>query len=137
MLFQLHFPGGAMANCATTYGAHQCRRYRVFTDKGAWFGMDPAFDYKGVNLEFSQARGKIEWKGTPAIEEKNQFALEMDHLAQCIYNNKEPFTRGEEGLQDQRIMEALYRSASEGKVVKLEKHEKKDVFRGTTPDKNI
>ena len=42
------------------------------------------------------------------IEEQNQFALEMDHFAQCIQQNKDVHTPGEEGLQDVRIIELPY-----------------------------
>ncbi|MGZ4060248.1 MAG: Gfo/Idh/MocA family oxidoreductase, partial [Bacteroidia bacterium] len=99
------------------------------------FGMDPAFDYKGIKIEVSQSKDKMEWRSNPSLGEKNQFALELDHMATCIYENKEPFTKGEEGLQDQRIMEALYRSAAEGKIIQLEKINRKDPFRGTVPEK--
>jgi len=112
---------------------HQCRRYRVFADKGGWYGLDPAFDYKGLQMEVSQAMGSQEWKSHVFIGEKNQFALEMDHMSQCVMNNQQPFTPGEEGLQDQRIIEALYRSVQEGKMVALEKHSGPDIFRGTQP----
>ena len=134
MLFQLYFPSGVKASCVTTLGAHQSRRYRAYTDKGTWFGMDPAFDYKGVKTEFSQAKGKLEWRANPSLEEKSQFALELDHMASCVYDDKKPFTPGEEGLQDQRIIEALFQSAKEGKIIKLDKITSKDTFRGSKPE---
>lgn len=133
MLFHLYFPSGVMASCSTTFGAHLGRRYRVFTDKETYFGMDPAFYYHGLKLEVSQAIGNMEWRSNPYQKEKNHFALEMDHLAQCIYNNNEPFTRGEEGLQDQQIMEAIYESVAQGKIIQLKKYNGKDVFRGSKP----
>ncbi len=55
----------------------------------------------------------------PSIEDKDQFALEMDHMAQCVLNNGAPHTPGEEGLQDQRIVEAIYKSAATGRSVRL------------------
>ena len=96
--------------------------------------MDPAFDYKGVKTELSQAKGKLEWRSNPTPEEKSQFALELDHMASCVYDNKKPFTPGEEGLQDQRIIEALFQSAREGKIIKLDKIMGKDTFRGSKPE---
>lgn len=133
VLFQLHFPGGTMANCSTSYGVHESRRYRCHADKGGYFGLDPAFSYKGLQMEVSQAIGKNEWKQHPSLDEKDQFALELDHMSQCIQQNKTPYTPGEEGLQDHRIMEAIYQSAKEGKLVKLDKIDKPDAFRGTPP----
>jgi predicted dehydrogenase len=43
----------------------------------------------------------------------------MDHFAQCIQQNKAVHTPGEEGLQDQRIMDAIYESARTHRPVKL------------------
>lgn len=133
VLFQLGFPGGTVVNALTTYGAHQTQRYRCIADNGGSFGMDPAFPYKGLKNEVSQAKDKIEWKSNPTLEEKNQFALEMDHMAMCVMNNEKPFTPGEEGLQDHKLMEAIYQSAKEGKMVKLTKITTIDTFRGTPP----
>jgi predicted dehydrogenase len=133
VFFQLHFPSGSRASCTTTYGTHLCRRYRIFTDKGAWYGLDPAFSYKGLQAEISQAKEKMEWKQHPWIPEKNQFALEIDHLSQCVAKNKKPYTPGEEGLQDQKIMDAIYKSAHDNTLVKLDKYTTLDTFRGDKP----
>ena len=40
-------------------------------------------------------------------------------MAQCVRGNRQPHTPGEEGLQDQRLMEAIYESARTGRVVKV------------------
>jgi predicted dehydrogenase len=133
VMFQLFFPSGIRANCTTSYGVHRARHYTVYGDKGAWFGMNPAFDYHGVQTEVARTEGKIEWKQQPRVSEKNQFALEMDHMALSILNDTQPYTPGEEGLQDCRIIEAIYASAREGKIVQLPRHTQKDVFRGTEP----
>jgi predicted dehydrogenase len=36
--------------------------------------------------------------------------LEADHFAECIAENKEPRTPGEEGLEDMKLMMEIYRS---------------------------
>ena len=133
VLWQMGFPSGALANCSTSYGVHETRRYKCVTDKGASMGLDPAFPYKGLMIEGEYAEGKNLYKHHPAIPDKDQFAPQMDHFADCITNNQTPFTPGEEGLQDQKIMEAIYQSAREGKVINLEKIDKMDAFRGTAP----
>ena len=43
--WQMRFPGGVLANCATSYGIHENRRYRVSAETG-WFGLDPAFSVR-------------------------------------------------------------------------------------------
>ena len=133
VMFQMYFPSGVIANNTCSYGAHNSKHYRCYADNGGWFGMDPAFDYNGLMPEASQVMGKVQNKMQPKIPEKNQFALEIDHFSECVIDNKTPYTPGEEGLQDQKIMEAIYESARTGKPVQLERIDKLDTFRGTPP----
>ncbi|MBD2757560.1 Gfo/Idh/MocA family protein [Spirosoma validum] len=128
----MKFPSGVQASCATSYGHHDDKSYRVLADTG-WIKMDPAFPYTGLKLETSQAQGKDNQIIQHNIADKDHFATEMDHFSECILENKVPFTPGEEGLQDQKIMEAIYQSAREGKPVKLTTIDKKDAFRGPEP----
>ncbi|CAN5338638.1 N/A [soil metagenome] len=128
----MKFPSGVQTSCATSYGHHDDKSYRVLADTG-WIKMDPAFPYKGLKLETSQAQGEVNQIIEHSISDKDHFATEMDHFSECILDNKIPFTPGEEGLQDQKIMEAIYQSAKDGKPVKLETITKKDAFRGPEP----
>ena len=59
---------------------------------------------------------------------------EMDHFSDCVINNKKPFTPGEEGLQDQILMEAIYQSAREGKPVKINASKSPLDIRGPEPE---
>jgi glucose-fructose oxidoreductase len=52
---------------------------------------------------------------TPA----NQFVGQLDHLSQCVLSRREPIVPGEEGLADLRVIEAVYRSAREGRAVAM------------------
>jgi predicted dehydrogenase len=133
MLFWLKFPSGTLANCSTSYGLHKARRYRCHGDQGGWFGMDPAFDFSRLHLEASHAAGNQEIRENPVVAEHNQFAAELDHMARCVVENKRPYTPGEEGLQDQKIMAALYESARTQRPVKLARITQLDAFRGTPP----
>ncbi len=134
-VWQMRFPSGVQANCATAYGAHESRRYRVHAERG-WYGLDPAFSYQGLRMEVSYAEGDTEWRQNPKRGDFDQFQREMDHFAECVMENREPFTPGEEGLQDHVLMEAIYRSAREGKPVKLPEIARKDPFRGPLPKDN-
>ena len=55
----------------------------------------------------------------PDLGDPDQFATEMDALAQCILENKEPKASGEQGLRDVKIMLAIYEAAKTGKTIKL------------------
>jgi predicted dehydrogenase len=107
--WSMKFPSGAVASCATTYGANQPGFYRVHGSKGM-IHAEPAFAYEGIKM-------KAEIHGQPSLEmveqEKgpSQFAVEADAFAQCIWENKEPKTSGEEGLRDMKYIQTIYRSA--------------------------
>ena len=132
--FTLRFPSGLVASCLSSYGAHETKRFR-FTAETGWFGMEPAFAYHGLKTETSYALGgTIEHHDFPSIPEGNQFALEMDHFADCVKHGKDPHTPGEEGVQDHVIMDAIYESARTKKPVTLERIEKLDVFRPASVD---
>ncbi|NYF91882.1 Gfo/Idh/MocA family oxidoreductase [Tunturiibacter empetritectus] len=116
--FSLRFPSGYTATCTTSYDVHKSQFLRM-EGTSAWAEMSPAFAYHGNKLKWSHLDGEHENEIAPQIEEKDQFALEMDHFAECILEGIEPKTPGEEGLRDHRVMEAIYESARTGKRVKL------------------
>ena len=116
--FSMHFPSGYAATCTTSYDVHKSAYLRL-EGTDAWGELTPAFAYHGNKLVWSALQDGKEMKFAPEIEEKDQFALEMDHFADCILQNKTPHTPGEEGLQDHRIMEAIYLAAHTGKTVDI------------------
>jgi len=126
--FVLRFPSGIIANSFCSYGASRQRSVRVMGED-AHLTLDPAFDYTNLRLRVGTEDAVREH----LIREVDQFALELDHFSHCVLTGETPFTPGEEGLQDQVIMEAIYRSAREGRPVRLDRHEGQDVFRGTPP----
>ncbi|MPY65128.1 Gfo/Idh/MocA family oxidoreductase [Deinococcus sp. SDU3-2] len=126
--FMLGFPGGVIANGLTSYGTQKTATLRVLGEKGTVL-MDPAYTYQGLELTISDGEGDFQ----PKLPDEDQFGLEMDHFAQRVRDGKEPWTPGEEGVQDHRIMDAMYESARTGQVVRLERVEGKDAFRGTEP----
>jgi predicted dehydrogenase len=115
----LRFPSGAMANLTSSYDWHDTKRFRVQGSK-AWLELDPATDYYRHRLRVGKPgpddNTVVE---EPQIKEQNQFALMMDHMAECVRKNQTPRTPGEEGLRDVRYMEGIYESARSGRLVKL------------------
>jgi len=112
--FQLRFPSGVLANCTSSYGYAWQSHYRVVgTD--AWLEMDPATVYQGLRMKVH--RGDVTQEKELPV--RDHFALEMDHMSECVMENKEPLTPGEEGLRDLRVMMAIYDAANTGKTVKL------------------
>lgn len=120
MQFLLRFPSGLLASCATSYDYHDSKFFRL-VGSAAWAELSPAFSYSGQVLRIGRKpeRGESVSIEQRVLEAKDQFALEMDHLAQCVRSGARPHTPGEEGLQDLRIITALYESARSGQAVKL------------------
>jgi predicted dehydrogenase len=112
--FQLRFPSGVLANCTSSYGYAGQNHYRVVGTEG-WLEMDPATSYRDLRMRVHR-RNVTEERELP---QRDHFALEMDHMAGCVMENKEPLTPGEEGLRDLKIMMAIYEAARLGKTVKL------------------
>jgi predicted dehydrogenase len=120
MVFQMRFPSGVLASCSCGFSSGVGRRYRVFYDK-SWAEMDPAFGYDGLRMrtsDFSDDQMTLS-KEELVMPEVDHFAYEMDHLAQCIAENKEPLTPGEEGLADIRVLTAIQQSADTGRPVQI------------------
>jgi predicted dehydrogenase len=116
--FTLRFPSGAIANCSSSYALHESRQLWVHGPENDMH-LANAFGYTGQELTVSRQEGDVTHSDRHFLVAKNQFALELDHMATCIKGNLRPHTPGEEGLQDQRIMEAIYESARTGQPVKL------------------
>ena len=126
--FTLRFPSGVISTNFCSYGASRHRSMRVLGDK-ANLTLDPAFDYTSLRLRTDTETEVKEH----LIRELDQFALELDHFSGCVLSGTRPYTPGEEGLQDQRIMAAIYQSAQEGRPVSLPRLEGRDLFRGHPP----
>ncbi|SDY32491.1 Predicted dehydrogenase [Hymenobacter psychrophilus] len=112
--FTLRFPGGTLATCTSAYSIQQVKRFRAFGSQ-AWLDLDPATDYDRHHLVIGDKEGQRE----PQLKEGNQFAAELDHMAECVLKNKTPKTPGEEGLRDIRLVHAIYEAARTGKKVKV------------------
>ncbi len=130
--FTLRFPSGAIANCASSYSAHEHRNLRILGPNGTG-ELENAFAYEGQRLRLIHRDGTAEANVELSLGRKNQFSLELDHFAQCVRSNAQPRTPGEEGLQDQVLMAAIYQSAHSGRPVRLEPVNGRDVFRGSAP----
>jgi predicted dehydrogenase len=131
----MRFPSGILASCTTSYRTQSAKRYRV-CGADAWAEMDPAFSYAELRLALSRKSAVAEGgegREQISLPEKNQFALEMDHMADCVANGRRPFTPGEEGVQDHVVQAAIYEAAHTGRVVKLPAVATRDATRGPEP----
>lgn len=114
--FRLKFPSGIIANCFTSYGARD-DKYQRLNFTAASVDMPNAYSYRGQELWVSSKVEGTDQKARIAIAPANQFAAEIDHMAQCVQSGRAPDTPGEMGVRDHVVMEAIYRSAREGKPI--------------------
>ncbi len=128
--FTLRFPSGIIANCLSSYGAYNAKTLTLHFEAGT-VEMPDAFSYRGQRMFVSRRDGAVPARIERIIRPRNQFALEIDHFAQCVKHDRRPHTPGEEGLADQLIMEAIYRAAASNR---LEELTPASVTRGPEPD---
>jgi predicted dehydrogenase len=106
--WSMKFPSGAVASCTTTYGASMPGTYTVFGSKGT-LRLDAAFPYQGQHLTASlQGQAPIDERSSE--QDPAHFPRVADHLAECVFQNKEVRASGEEGLRDMKLIEAIYKS---------------------------
>ena len=104
----MKFPSGIIASCGCSYGQVGPNYLVMNGDKGT-LEMNPGFTYDGPHL-----KGTV---GGQPIDEQSHgkhpyvFALEADHFSDCVRNNKEPKSPGEDGLKDLIAIEAIYKAA--------------------------
>jgi predicted dehydrogenase len=116
--FTLRFPSGPVATCVTGYDAHKLSRLIISLQHG-WIELENAFDYVGQRMRVARRIDDREQISEIVIKEENQFMLEMDEFAISIRDASGPSASGHVGLQDHRVMEAIYEAAREQKTVRL------------------
>lgn len=104
IIFTLEFPSGAVATCSASYAA-RADELHISAEKGN-YGLEPGYGYATPQLYVGNEK-----KTYPA---HNQQATQMDAFARNILDGTPVVASGEEGLQDMRIIEAIYKSVKKG-----------------------
>ena len=133
--FTLRFPSQLIAQCLASYGGRD-DKYQRLNFQTAAVEMPNAYPYKGQRLILTERQEDATSQTQLIIEPRNQFAAELDHMAQCVLEGRSPYTPGEEGLQDMRLMEAIYQSAQSNRPVKFDAADGSDIFRGPPLEQN-
>ena len=104
--FTLEFPGGAVANCVSSYNK-DLNFLKVKAEEG-WFELTSAYRYK--DMKGATIDGPMTFD--PNV---SQQARQMDDFALCIKENKTSPVSGEVGLKDMKVIEAVYKSIASKK----------------------
>jgi predicted dehydrogenase len=111
----LRFEGGRVATFVTSFNAADVAAYRIVGTKGQ-LHADPAYEYaEGLSYTVTIDGRSLRKK----VGKRDQFAPELIYFSDCILRDRVPEPSGEEGLQDVRVVEALYKSARLGRPVKV------------------
>ena len=115
----LRFDGERVASFVSSFNAADVASYQIVGTKGDLL-VDPAYEYaEGLGYRLT-IDGKAQ---TKKIGKRDQFAPELLYFSDCILKDREPEPSGGEGLQDVRIVQALYESADTGKAVAIPPYE--------------
>jgi len=103
--FTLEFPGGVVADCATSFGINM-NQLHVEAERG-WYELSPFQSYDGI-------RGRTSDGKVLDATVRHQQALQMDEDALAILQGTPLRAPGEEGLADMRVIDAIFASARNG-----------------------
>jgi glucose-fructose oxidoreductase len=111
----LRFDDDRAATFVTSFNAADSGFYVITGTKGS-LCVDPAYEYAAPLAYELTVAGKTT---TKRGAKGDQFAPEIVHFSDCIRKDREPEPSGREGMQDVRIVQALYQSAVTGAPVDL------------------
>jgi glucose-fructose oxidoreductase len=115
----LRFDGDRVATFVTSFNAADTGFYVVAGTKGS-LCLDPAYEYaEGLAYELTVGGRTTTKQG----KKSDQFAPELVHFSDCVLRDREPEPSGREGMQDVRIVEALYESARRNEPVEIPPYE--------------
>jgi predicted dehydrogenase len=111
----IRFPDERLAHLHTSFGEEPTAALRIFGEEGR-IELDNANRHDVAVTLTLERRGHRE---TLTFEPTDQFAAELSYFSNCILQDRPAEPSGIEGLQDVRLVEAIYRSARDGRPVTL------------------
>jgi predicted dehydrogenase len=111
----IRFPDERLAHLHTSFGEEPASELRILGEQGA-IELDHAYRH---DLPVTLALTRQGEREVLTFEPTDQFAAEIAYFSSCIMQDRPPEPSGIEGLQDVRLVEAIYRSARDGRPVTL------------------
>jgi predicted dehydrogenase len=105
--WMMKFPSGILATCGSSYGQSGTNFLQINGTTGH-LRLEPAFTYGSTILRYTGTTEASPIEGGGPVYDPDQFVTEATHFADCILNDKEPMTAGEEGLKDLIAIESIY-----------------------------
>jgi glucose-fructose oxidoreductase len=111
----LRFERNRLAAFVASFNAADVASYRIVGTRGD-IQVHAAYEYaEELSYELT-INGKTSRKKVPR---RDQFAPELLYFSDCIQRDRRPEPSGEEGMQDVRIIQALYESAHARRAIRI------------------
>ena len=111
----IRFPDERLAHFHTSFGEEPTARLTVFGEDGL-IHLQNAYRFADPMTLQIVRNGRME---EMTFEPGEPFAAALTYFSECIVKDRQPEPGGIDGLQDVRIVEAIYRSARDGRPVTL------------------
>jgi glucose-fructose oxidoreductase len=111
----IRFPEERLAHFHTSFGEEPRAELTIFGEDG-FIRLDDAYEPEAeTTLEIVRHGERRELSFEPV----DAFAATLDHFSDCVIHDRQPEPSGVEGLEDVRMVEAIYRSGRDGRPVTL------------------
>jgi glucose-fructose oxidoreductase len=111
----IRFPEERLAHFHTSFGEEPRAALTIYGEDGL-IELDEPYEAGGAVTLAITRQGE---RQTLHFEPFDAFAATLDHFSDCIVHDRQPEPSGIEGLQDVRMIEAIYRSGRDGRPVTL------------------
>jgi glucose-fructose oxidoreductase len=123
----IRFPDERLANFHTSFGEEPRADLTIFGEEGLIQLHDP---YENVGEMTLRIKKQGEWQELQ-FEPSDAFATTLDYFSDCVMHDRQPEPSGVEGLEDVRMIEAIYRSSRDGRPVTLPRLARVDASGGS------
>jgi predicted dehydrogenase len=113
--FQLMFSEDVTASCTASFDAHPDSRLQILGTHGQLLVRSPFGGDVSQEIIVERGAAQTHYVGEPVDEVREEF----DYFAHCVLTGRDCETDGEDGLVDQRIIEAAYESAETGTRIEI------------------
>jgi predicted dehydrogenase len=114
--FTLEFADGVLATGSASW-RHRLQNRACVATRNAWLSLDPATPVSGERLTIGlEAPNRIEELLLPV---QDQLPLMYRRFADCVRGRAAAEPAAQEGVDDLRVMEAIYRAAREQRWVEV------------------
>jgi len=126
----IRFPDERLAHLHTSFSEEPTATLRISGEDGS-IRVTGAYQHDVAPAIEIHRHGEVEML---SFEPTDQFAAELAYFSTCVLQDRDPEPSGIQGLQDVRLVEAIYRSARDGRPVTLPRLARSEAGGASAPD---